>query len=72
MVNIDKLRGKIVEKRFTIETLAEALKIDRSTLYRKLNERGETFTMREAEAIAKLLGLSPEEAVAIFFAPTVA
>lgn len=72
MVNIDKLRGKIVEKRCTVETLAEKMDIDRSTLYRRINGGGLDFTIGEVNKIVESLGLTNEEAIQIFFAQPVA
>ena len=39
-VNVNKLRGKIVENGLNMSTLAIKLEIDRSTLYRKINSEG--------------------------------
>ncbi len=72
MVNVNALRGKIVEKGFTVEELAKELGVDRATLYRRLNKDGENFTIKEADAIVKTLGLSKEEANNIFFKQFVA
>lgn len=72
MVNVDKLKGKMVENRINVEELAKRLKMDRTTLYRKINSNGETFTIREANLIVKELGLSIEDASAIFFSQHVA
>jgi len=72
VVNIRKLKGKIVERQTSIEKLAEHLGIDRSTLYRKLGDGGESLTIREVNAIVKALNLSLEEANAIFFSQFVA
>lgn len=66
-MNILKLKGKMVEKGFNVESLASRLDIDRSTLYRKL-ESGEKFTIGEVQKIKTILDLSSEEASAIFFA----
>lgn len=71
MVNVDKLKGKIVENRCTIAELASKIGIDRATFYRKISEKGETFSIREANAIVKELNLSREEALNIFFAQDV-
>lgn len=65
-MNIPKLKGKIVEKGLTVETLANEMEINRSTLYRKL-ESGEKFTVGEAQKIKNVLDLTDEEASAIFF-----
>jgi len=72
MVNINKLKGKIVENGLTVEALAEKLGVDRSTLYRKLNAEGETFTIKDANMICKALELNIQEATAIFFSQYVA
>ncbi|TAH62235.1 MAG: XRE family transcriptional regulator [Gottschalkiaceae bacterium] len=72
MVNVNKLKGKIVEKELTIEKLAERIGLDRSTLYRKISNDGETFTIREANLICNELGLTGKEATAIFFSQFVA
>lgn len=72
MVNINKLKGKIVENDLTIEKLADKIDIDRSTLYRKFNHRGETFTIKEANLIASALKLTADEVNAIFFSQIVA
>lgn len=72
MVNINKLKGKIVENELTIEELAELIGVNRSTLYRKMNNDGETITIKEANLICKVLNLDSEEATAIFFSQYVA
>lgn len=72
MVNVNKLKGKIVECGINIEKLAEMIGVDRATLYRKLNAKGKQILIKEADAIVKALNLNPEEAVAIFFAQYVA
>lgn len=72
MVNINKLKGKIVERGLNVEKLAERIGLDKSTLYRKINNDGETFSIREANLICKELKLSPQEATAIFFSQYVA
>lgn len=72
MVNVNKLRGKIVECGLNVEKLAELIGIDKSTFYRKLMNDGETFTIGEADAIARELGLTGEEVNAIFFSQFVA
>ena len=66
-MNIPKLRGKMVEKGYNVEALAVEVGIDKSTLYRKLND-GNSFTVAEAQKIRTALDLTNEEASAIFFA----
>ncbi|HCX62541.1 MAG TPA: phage repressor protein [Clostridiales bacterium] len=72
MVNINKLKGKIVENDLSIEKLADLIGIDRSTLYRKIGNNGDSITIKEANLIAKELNLNPKEANDIFFSQYVA
>lgn len=72
MVNVNKLKGKIVERGMSIEKVAEAIGIDKATLYRKLSSGGEMFLIKEADAISRVLNLSGDEVNAIFFSQYVA
>ncbi len=72
MVNVNKLKGKIVENGFSIEEFADKIGIDRSTLYRKLSRKCENLTIKEAELMRSELNLSSVEAADIFFAQHVA
>ena len=72
MVNVDKLRGKIVERRMKVPELAKVVGIDSTTLYRRLNGGGGAFTIEEADRIATALTLTAEELNHIFFAQYVA
>ena len=65
-MNVKMLKGKMTEKGFNVERLAEQLGMNRSTLYRKLNG-GEKITIGEATKIKNLLKLSNDDARAIFF-----
>lgn len=67
MVNVEILRNKVKEKGMNVEELAKAIAIDRSTLYRKLQKKGEDFSIKEANLIVQKLELSKNEAVEIFF-----
>lgn len=71
-MNVNRLKGKIVERGLNIPTVALELGIDRSSLYRKLNNRGETLTIKEAQKIVTILDINPDEATAIFFEESVA
>lgn len=71
-MNVNKLKGKIVEQGLSIEYVAKKIGIDRSSLYRKLNNEGETLTIKEANAIVKVLDIPPNEALDIFFGNSVA
>lgn len=65
-MNINKLRGKIVEKGMNVETVARLIGINRSSMYRKLNNC-KLFTIAEAGKLKEVLNLSGEEATDIFF-----
>ncbi len=65
-MNIRKLKGKMVEQGFNVETLATKIGICTSTLYRKLNG-GEKITIGDAQKIKVELNLTNEEAIEIFF-----
>ena len=65
-MNINKLKGKITENGLSVEKLAGIIDIDRSSLYRKLNN-GEKITIGEAKKMREALNLTAEEAAAIFF-----
>ena len=67
MPNINKLKGKIVEKGINVSDLATVLGINKSTLYRKLKNNGENISIREAVGMINELDLSAEEANEIFF-----
>lgn len=72
MVNINKLKGKIVECGLNVTELAYKIGIDRTTLYRKINSDGKNITIKEADLIAKELRLTYDEVNAIFFSQYVA
>ena len=72
MVCINKLKGKIVEKGFTVESLATAINISKATMYRKLKDGGDTFSIEEAFLMARELKLTCEEINSIFFDQNIA
>lgn len=72
MVNINKLKGKMVEKECSVEKMSKVLGVNPSTLYRKLNTNGDNFTLKEARDMARTLEMSYEEVNDIFFANFVA
>ena len=63
--SMNKLKSKLVERGINVETLADLIEIDRSSMYRKLNNF-EKITIGEAQKIKDVLGLSDEDAVYIF------
>jgi plasmid maintenance system antidote protein VapI len=64
-MNIQKLKAKIVEQGLNVETVAERIGVDRSSLYRKLNNF-EKITIGEAIRMKDVLGMTNEEASEIF------
>ena len=72
LVNIKKLRGKMVECGITVEELAKTIGIDRATFYRRLNSDGKEFSIKEADSIVRALKLGRRDANDIFFSQFVA
>lgn len=66
-MNVNKLKGKIVEKGMNIEALATVIGINRASLYRKLND-AEKITIGEAAKMKDALEMSNDEAYEIFLA----
>ena len=64
-MNINKLKGKIVEREMNVETLADKIGVNRATLYRKL-ANAENITIGEALKMKAALDMSNEEATEIF------
>ena len=71
MVNVNKLKGKVVECSLTILGLAKETGIPKDTLYRRFSS-GEEFTVGEVDKISQALNLSRDEINDIFFAHEVA
>ena len=64
-MKLNKLKARIIEKGMNVEALADAIGIERSTLYRKLN-KFEKITIGEAVKIKDVLELTDAEATDIF------
>lgn len=71
MVDIRKLKGKIVEQGHTMTSLAAALGVNRATLYRKLRSP-ESLTVGEVRKLSEVLCLTAGEMTAIFYTSDVA
>lgn len=67
MANVRKLREKMYGANIGMGKMADIIGVDRSTFYRKMNDYGEDFSLRQAKAIAENLKLSALEAAEIFF-----
>lgn len=61
----NKLKGKIVEKGMNVEALADKIGLERSTLYRKLNNF-EKISIGEAMRMKVALEMTDDEAISIF------
>ena len=64
-MQVNLLKSKLVARGMNVEQLASAIKIDRSSLYRKLNN-AEKITIGEATRIKEALAMTDEEATQIF------
>lgn len=65
-MNLDKLKGKLKEKRLSYQKVAEILGVSTTTVSNKMN--GETrFYLEEIRTLSEYLELSDEEKVKIFF-----
>ena len=71
MVNINKLKAKMVENEISVSQLADMVGVNQATMYRRFNG-GENFSIKEASEIAKILNLSADELNDIFFNEIVA
>ena len=69
-MDVQKLKGKIVENGQNVESLSAELGINIGTFYRKL--KNNSFSIKEASELKKILSLTSEEAIAIFFTDCVA
>lgn len=66
-LKIQRLKGRATEYKKPISALAEKIGIDKSTLYRKLNNGEESITIKEAKLIAQELEMSVDDINDIFF-----
>lgn len=66
MVNTNKIKGRLRELGKTQLDVAKYLGIQQATANQKINN-SRCFTLEEAEKLAELLGISPEEFKLYFF-----
>ena len=71
MVNANLLKSAIVRSGLTQEALAKRINETNGTMSRKVNNIA-TFTLGEAQAIARELGLTEQEINDIFFSKELA
>lgn len=67
VVNVQRLKGKIVEKKTTQESVADAMGMNRSTFYRKMKNGGNGFTVGDIHKMIACVPLTKKEAMDIFF-----
>lgn len=72
MVNVSKLKGKMKELEINVDELSKRIDMDRATFYRKLSVDGQTFLIKEVDAICRELKLTRDEVNDIFFSQFVA
>ena len=65
-INIPLLREKITEKKLTISEFADAIGMNPSTFYRKIEDGGCKFTVGQMHRTVEVLHLNRHEAVSIF------
>lgn len=71
MANMDKLKGRIVENRFTYDDCAKALGISAASFKNKINNKTKLgFGIEEAEKLSNLLNLGNEDKLNIFLGKT--
>ncbi|WP_197041696.1 XRE family transcriptional regulator [Robinsoniella sp. KNHs210] len=66
-MNVQMLKGKIVEACTTQEAIADTIGMNRSTFYRKMKNMGNTFTVEQMKKMVDVIPLSTEDAINIFF-----
>ncbi len=66
MLNVNMLKGRMVEKGITVSELSKELNINQATFYRKM--KNNSFKIFETDIIMNTLQLSPSEANKFFFA----
>ena len=71
MVNVNKLKAKVVEAGLNIDAFADATGINRATIYRRF-KNPEEITIEEADKMVNTLKMSATDAMAIFFTQCVA
>ena len=65
MVNADKLKGKLTEKRKTYDECSKAIGVTKNTFNAKINGTSK-FYIEEVNALSNFLGLTEAEKVDIF------
>ncbi len=72
MINLKEFKKVLKQNNSSINKIADELSVNRSTIYRKLQNNGESFTIKEINLIVHKLNLTQEDIINIFFAINVA
>lgn len=67
VANINKLKGKITENRYTIKSLSKEIGMCETTLRNKLYNENSEFYVSESWKLKEVLNLSIEEYLNIFY-----
>lgn len=65
--NINKLKGKITENGYTMKTLSKEIGLCEVSLRKKINNNKSEFSLSESLKVKKILNLTTNEYVEIFF-----
>lgn len=65
-INVNLLRGKLVEKGVKCDEMASEIGVDPSTFSRKMAKQGDTFSIAQVQKMVLVLQLTEAEANAIF------
>lgn len=65
-MNVIKFKIKLIENNLGVCDLAEKIGVNKSTLYRKINGKGDKITIKEVNKIAGILNMSKEDIIDIF------
>lgn len=65
-IDAGRLKKKAGDLGVKVKEIAQALEIDESTYYRKMANKGNSFSVAQAQKLTELLQLSKEEAREIF------
>lgn len=67
MLKAQQIKGRIISQGLSVSKVSEMLGINKSTMYKKLKDDGETFTIKEVRKLSEILKLSLDDVNRIFF-----
>lgn len=65
-MDIEALKKQITLRGYNVVNFSDAVKIDRSTFYRRLSDNGCSFTIEEVKRMKNVLNLDEDSAAKIF------